>query len=121
MDQVITPTINGMAEEENPYVGFLYAGLIITPNGEPKVLEFNCRQGDPEAQPLMMRLKSDLVELCNAALEKRLHEVSAVWDPRPALGVVLSAGGYPEQYRKGDVITGLDTIDAPVSLLSRHL
>ncbi len=111
MDQIITPTINGMAEEENRYVGFLYAGLIITANGEPKVLEFNCRLGDPETQPLMMRLKTDLVSLCNAALEKRLHEVSAVWDPRAAVGIVLTAGGYPEQYHKGDVITGLDTIN----------
>jgi phosphoribosylamine--glycine ligase len=119
--EVIEPTVKGMAAEGNPYTGFLYAGLMITADGAgggaPKVIEYNCRFGDPETQPIMMRLNSDLVALCNAALDGRLDQVSAEWDPRPALGVVLAAGGYPGSYSKGDVINGLDdadTLDAKV-------
>ena len=108
MKEVIRPTVAGMKADGLPYTGFLYAGLMITADGTPKVLEYNCRFGDPETQPIMMRLRSDLVGLCNAALEKRLHEVTAEWDPRPALGVVLAAGGYPDSYRKGDRISGLN-------------
>lgn len=107
MKEVIIPTIKGMAAEGNDYTGFLYAGLMIGPDGTPKVLEFNCRFGDPETQPIMMRLKSDLVELCDAALDKRLDQVTAEWDSRAALGVVLAAGGYPYTYDKGDIISGL--------------
>ncbi len=109
MQEVIKPTVNGMAEEGNTYVGFLYAGLMITPEGQPKVVEFNCRFGDPEAQPVMMRLQSDLVSLCQAALDTRLDEASIEFDPRPALGVVLAAGGYPTTYAKGKIISGLDS------------
>lgn len=107
MREVIEPTLRGMAQEGMPYTGFLYAGVMISPDGVPKVLEFNCRLGDPETQPVMMRLRSDLVDLCEAALDKRLHQIQADWDPRPALGVVLAAGGYPDAYRKGDIIRGL--------------
>ncbi len=107
MHDVIEPTLRGMAQEGMPYTGFLYAGVMISPDGIPKVLEFNCRLGDPETQPVMMRLRSDLVDLCEAALDKRLHQIRADWDPRPALGVVLAAGGYPDIYRKGDIISGL--------------
>ncbi|EIJ42623.1 phosphoribosylamine--glycine ligase [Beggiatoa alba B18LD] len=112
MRLVIEPTVKGMAAEGIPYTGFLYAGVMIDPQGNPKVLEYNCRFGDPETQPIMMRLQSDLVELCNAALDKRLHEVNAQWDERVALGVVLAAGGYPNDYAKGDVIQGLDQLTA---------
>ena len=108
MDEIIEPTIRGMAADGHPYTGFLYAGLMISPAGEPRVLEFNCRFGDPETQPIMMRLQSDLVAHCQAALEGRLHQSEARWDPRYALGVVLAAGGYPGGYRKGDVIEGLE-------------
>ena len=107
MQEVIIPTVRGMAQEGRSYTGFLYAGLMIMPSGDPYVLEFNCRLGDPEAQPLLMRLRSDLVELCQAALDCRLHTVDAAWDDRIALGVVMAAGGYPGFYRKGDVINGL--------------
>ncbi|MFC4362123.1 phosphoribosylamine--glycine ligase [Simiduia curdlanivorans] len=107
MDEVITPTVNGMAAEGNDYTGFLYAGLMIDATGTPKVIEYNCRFGDPETQPIMLRLKSDLVDLCNAALDKKLDQTSAEWDERAAVGVVLAAGGYPGSYRKGDKITGL--------------
>jgi phosphoribosylamine--glycine ligase len=96
-----------MAAEGSPYVGFLYAGLMISPDGQAKVLEFNCRLGDPEAQPLLLRLRSDLVDLCEAALEGRLDVTRAQWDPRPALGVVLAAEGYPGAVRTGDPIAGL--------------
>ncbi|MEZ5536697.1 MAG: phosphoribosylamine--glycine ligase [Thiolinea sp.] len=112
MQEVIEPTVKGMAADGIPYTGFLYAGVMIDADGVPKVLEYNCRFGDPETQPIMMRLKSDLVELVEAALDKRLHEVTAEWDSRAALGVVLAAGGYPDAYRKGDVISGLDTAAA---------
>ncbi|HHO68579.1 MAG TPA: phosphoribosylamine--glycine ligase [Gammaproteobacteria bacterium] len=108
MDEVILPTVRGMAADGRPYTGFLYAGLMIGADGVPKVLEYNVRFGDPETQPIMLRLRSDLVELCEAALDGRLDQVQAEWDPRAALGVVLAAAGYPGDYRKGDVIEGLD-------------
>jgi phosphoribosylamine--glycine ligase len=107
MKEVIEPTLRGMAADGIPYSGFLYAGVMITPDGTPKVLEFNCRFGDPETQPIMMRLKSDLVDLCLGAVEGRLSRVSAEWDERASLGVVLAAGGYPFDYAKGDEIQGL--------------
>ncbi|MGB9429668.1 MAG: phosphoribosylamine--glycine ligase [Gammaproteobacteria bacterium] len=107
MREIIRPTIKGMAADGMPYTGFLYAGLMISPEGKPKVIEFNCRSGDPETQPILMRLKSDLVELCEAALDGRLQKVKAEWDTRVALGVVLAAGGYPGEYKKGDPISGL--------------
>jgi phosphoribosylamine--glycine ligase len=107
LQEIMEPTVLGMAKEGHRYIGFLYAGLMITKDGEPKVLEFNCRLGDPETQPIAMRLKSDLIELCLAALEQRLDQITVEWDNRPALGVVLAAGGYPNQYRKGDIIHGL--------------
>jgi phosphoribosylamine---glycine ligase len=108
MREVIEPTIRGLAKDGTPYTGFLYAGIMVHPDGTPNVLEYNCRFGDPETQPIMMRLNSDLVELCEAALDKRLDRVHADWDPRAALGVVLAAEGYPDAVRKGDVICGLD-------------
>lgn len=111
MQEVILPTVRGMAAEGSPFTGFLYAGLMIAPDGSPRVLEFNVRCGDPETQPVMLRLRSDLVELCQAALDGRLHEVTAEWDRRAALGVVLAAGGYPDAYRRGDVIEGLPPVD----------
>lgn len=107
MDQIIWPTVKGMAAEGNRYTGFLYAGLIIDSQGNPKVIEYNCRFGDPETQPIMLRMRSDLVELCLAAVDGRLNEKQSEWDEQPALGVVLAAGGYPESYRTGDVISGL--------------
>ncbi|WP_288363091.1 phosphoribosylamine--glycine ligase [uncultured Spongiibacter sp.] len=107
MEQVIMPTVRGMAEEGNRYTGFLYAGLMISPEGEPKVIEYNCRFGDPETQPIMLRLQSDLVALCQAALAGTLANAEAQWDARPAVGVVLAAGGYPGSYKKGDEITGI--------------
>jgi phosphoribosylamine--glycine ligase len=107
MREVIEPTIRGLKQDGSPFTGFLYAGLMIGEDGSVKVVEFNCRLGDPEAQPLLMRLNSDLTVLCDAALDRRLHELDAKWDPRPALGVVLAAAGYPEQVRSGDVIRGL--------------
>lgn len=109
MREVIIPTVEGMAAEGNTYVGFLYAGLMISAEGEAKVVEFNCRFGDPEAQPVMMRLQSDLVDLCQAALAGELDTALIDFDPRPAVGVVLAAGGYPASYAKGKVINGLDT------------
>ncbi|MDP4650529.1 MAG: phosphoribosylamine--glycine ligase [Haliea sp.] len=108
MDEVILPTVRGMAAEGNDYTGFLYAGLMISPAGEPKVIEYNCRFGDPETQPIMMRLQSDLAGLCNAALDGQLDQASASWDTRCAIGVVLAAGGYPGDYGKGAPISGLD-------------
>ena len=107
MQQVIEPTLAGMAADGIPYVGFLYAGLMISPTGQPKVIEFNCRFGDPEAQPVMMRLQSDLLAACQAALQGELANTELVFDERTALGVVMAAGGYPDQYEKGDVISGL--------------
>jgi phosphoribosylamine---glycine ligase len=108
MAEVIEPTLRGLAADGTPYTGFLYAGLMIAPDGTPNVIEFNCRFGDPEAQPVMARLQSDLTVLCEAALEGRLHTVSADWDRRAAVGVVMAAEGYPDTVRKGDVIAGLD-------------
>jgi phosphoribosylamine--glycine ligase len=108
MDEVIYPTVRGMAAEGNVYTGFLYAGLMIDKAGKPKVIEFNCRFGDPETQPIMVRLESSLVLLVEAALAKALDKVEATWDPRPTVGVVIAAGGYPADYAKGDVIEGLD-------------
>ncbi|MDP2126556.1 MAG: phosphoribosylamine--glycine ligase [Pseudohongiella sp.] len=109
MHRVIMPTVRGMAAEGNPYTGFLYAGLMIDDNGDPFVIEFNCRFGDPEAQPVMMRLQSDLAELCQAAIDGKLDQKQANWDSRASIGVVLAAGGYPDAYGKGAVISGLDT------------
>jgi len=107
MDKVIKPTVEGMAADGRPYTGFLYAGLMIDAAGESKVVEYNCRFGDPETQPILMRLKSDLVELCDAALDKRLNAVDVEWDQRAAVGVVMAAGGYPDSYNKGDEISGI--------------
>ena len=112
MDEVIMPTVNGMKAEGNDYSGFLYAGLMIMADGTPKVIEYNCRFGDPETQPIMMRLQSDLVELCQAALAKNLNSYQADWDERPAMGVVLAAGGYPASYKKGQLISGLESADS---------
>jgi phosphoribosylamine--glycine ligase len=108
MKEVMEPAIRGLAADGMPYTGFLYAGIMIAPDGTPNVLEFNCRLGDPETQPILMRLKSDLTELCEAALAGRLDTVTADWSPRAALGVVMAAAGYPDDVRKGDVIEGLD-------------
>ncbi|WP_435275712.1 phosphoribosylamine--glycine ligase [Psychrobium sp. nBUS_13] len=107
MEQVIYPTVNGMKAEGNTYTGFLYAGLMIMSDGTPKVIEYNCRFGDPETQPIMMRLQSDLVELVQASFDKRLDQIDAKFDSRAAVGVVLAAGGYPASYAKGDVISGI--------------
>ncbi len=108
MQQVIIPTVEGMAKEGNPYTGFLYAGIMISPEGIPKVLEYNCRFGDPETQPIMSRLKSDITELCLAAIDKKLDQTSVEWDERFAVGIVMAAGGYPDSYAKGKIISGLD-------------
>ncbi len=113
MQEVIQPTVEGMAKEGNDYLGFLYAGLMITPNGEPKVIEYNCRFGDPETQPIMMRLKSDLFELCMATVTDKLDSALVEWSTDISLGVVMAAGGYPQQYDKGDLILGLDAVDDP--------
>jgi len=107
MEEVILPTVAGMSAEGNRYVGFLYAGLMIDHDGNIKVLEFNCRFGDPETQPIMLRLRSDLVELCQQALAGKLDQAEIEFDPRTALGVVMAAGGYPDTYRKGDIIAGI--------------
>ncbi len=112
MDEVIQPTLDGMKADGNPYLGFLYAGLMIMDDGTPKVIEFNCRMGDPETQPVLARLKSDLVDICLSTLEGDLRERDASWDTRAALGVVMAAGGYPGRYAKGKVITGLDDADS---------
>ncbi|EGR4286909.1 phosphoribosylamine--glycine ligase [Vibrio cholerae] len=109
MREVIYPTVRSMAAEGNTYTGFLYAGLMIDSTGAPKVIEYNCRFGDPETQPIMMRLQSDLVELCQAAIAGKLDQVESKWDPRASIGVVLAAGGYPGDYTKGEVISGLPT------------
>ncbi|MDQ7016664.1 MAG: phosphoribosylamine--glycine ligase [Gammaproteobacteria bacterium] len=112
LDQVIQPTVEGMAAEGNPYSGFLYAGVMIDSDGIPKMLEYNVRFGDPETQPIMMRLQSDLAELCLAALDGTLSQKTAQWDERKALGVVMAAGGYPNHYAKGEVISGLEHADS---------
>jgi phosphoribosylamine--glycine ligase len=116
MREIIKPTVAGMAKDGIPYTGFLYAGLMISPDGTVKTLEFNCRMGDPETQPIMLRLKSDLVTLAEHAIDGTLDQVEADWDRRTALGVVIAAGNYPENPRTGDVITGLpkDLQDAQV-------
>ncbi|MBN2885431.1 MAG: phosphoribosylamine--glycine ligase, partial [Chromatiaceae bacterium] len=111
--EVMEPTVAALAAEGTPYVGFLYAGLMIDAEGAPRVLEFNCRLGDPETQPLLMRLRSDLVDLCEAALDGRLDATAADWDPRPALGVVMAAAGYPDDYARGHLIGGLEAAEAP--------
>ena len=108
MEQVILPTVNGMKAEGNPYTGFLYAGLMIDANGDPKVIEYNCRFGDPDTQPIMLRMKSDLADLCLKGAEGRLKGETAVYDERAAVGVVLAAKNYPGTPQKGDVISGLD-------------
>ncbi len=114
MREIIMPTVQGMAAEGNTYVGFLYAGLMIDKNGAPRVVEFNCRFGDPEAQPVMMRLQTDLIDLCEAALSGSLHQHTIEFDQRAAIGVVLAAGGYPDAYAKGKPISGLD-LPAPAN------
>lgn len=115
MEQVIYPTVHGMESEGHPYTGFLYAGLMIDQQGNPKVIEFNCRFGDPETQPIMMRMQSDLVELCLAACAGKLNEKEARYDPRPAVGVVLAAANYPAEPQKGDVIHGLEAASNDVA------
>jgi len=112
MSEVIEPTVKGMADEGNPYVGFLYAGLMIAADGSPKVIEYNCRFGDPETQPIMMRLQSDIIDLCDTALDGNLDNAEAIWDTRAAVGIVLAAGGYPGGYDKGSIIKGLDGVDS---------
>lgn len=115
IEQIIYPTVKGMALEGNTYTGFLYAGLMIDQQGNPKVIEFNCRFGDPETQPIMMRLQSDLVELCLAAVNGKLDSIQSKWDPRPALGVVMAANGYPGKYTTHDEIHGLPLNSTPDS------
>ncbi|MFZ5654686.1 MAG: phosphoribosylamine--glycine ligase [Pseudomonadota bacterium] len=119
MAEIIRPTLRGMAAEGRRYRGFLYAGLMIAADGSPRVIEYNCRFGDPETQPILLRLRSDLVELVEAALSGRLGEMTADWDPRPALGVVMAAAGYPGEYRSGDPIDGL-TADTDPALKVFH-
>ncbi|MFO7785647.1 MAG: phosphoribosylamine--glycine ligase [Thermodesulfobacteriota bacterium] len=119
MVEVIEPTVRGMAADGHPYQGFLYAGLMIGGDGVPRVLEYNCRFGDPETQPILLRLRSDLTELSNAALDGTLGRLEAEWDERASLGVVMAAGGYPESYRKGDPISGLPE-DEPDDLKVFH-
>jgi len=108
MREVMRPTVAALAREGTPYLGFLYAGLMIAADGTPKVLEFNCRLGDPETQPILARMRSDLTVLCEAALDGRLDATRVEWDPRAAVGVVLAAAGYPDTVRRGDAIHGLD-------------
>ncbi len=112
MTEVIRPTLDGMREDGARYLGFLYAGLMIMADGTPKVIEFNCRMGDPETQPIMARLKSDLVDICTATLDGSLADKSAEWDERASLGVVMAAGGYPQSYAKGATISGLDSANS---------
>jgi phosphoribosylamine--glycine ligase len=111
MQTVIEPTVKGMSDEGNSFSGFLYAGVMINKEGIPKVLEYNVRFGDPETQPIMMRLKSDLVQHCLDAIDGKLDQSEILWDQRTSLGVVLAAGGYPEAYDKGDVISGLENTE----------
>ncbi len=118
MDEVIYPTVKGMADEGNSYTGFLYAGLMIMADGTPKVIEYNCRFGDPETQPIMLRMQSDLVEHCLAALNVQLDTQKTAWDPRPSVGIVLASGGYPNGYNKGDIITGLPSLNQSESDMS---
>lgn len=116
MKTIIEPTVQGMKAAGTPYKGFLYAGLMIDKNGQPKVLEYNCRFGDPETQPIMMRLQSSLVDLCMAGVNGTLNNQTALWDERFAIGVVMAAGGYPDSYKKGDVIKGLDKMGEGVKV-----
>jgi phosphoribosylamine--glycine ligase len=111
MKMVVQPTVKGMADEGNSFTGFLYAGVMINDEGIPKVLEYNVRFGDPETQPIMMRLKSDLVQHCLDAIDGKLDQAVTQWDERTSLGVVLAAGGYPDSYQKGDVISGLENTE----------
>lgn len=120
MQDVMRPTVAGLKADGEHYRGFLYAGLMIGADGVPKVLEFNCRMGDPETQPILFRLKTDLIDLLEAALDGRLAGAKAEWDPRPSLGVVLAAGGYPNHYSKGDIISGLDADSASADLKIFH-
>ena len=120
LEEVIYPTIKGMAKDGMPYTGFLYAGLMITSDGAPKVIEFNCRFGDPETQPIMLRMRSDLVAHCLAALKGELDAETVSWDEKAALGVVLAAGGYPSSYETGDIIEGLSDIKQTPSLKIFH-
>jgi phosphoribosylamine--glycine ligase len=115
MDEVIYPTVKGMADEGNTYTGFLYAGLMIMADGTPKVIEYNCRFGDPETQPIMLRMQSDLVDHCLAAINGELDTQQTKWDPRPSVGIVLAAGGYPNGYNKGDIISGLPDLSPSIS------
>jgi phosphoribosylamine--glycine ligase len=115
LQMVIEPTVKGMANEGNTFTGFLYAGVMINSNGIPKVLEYNVRFGDPETQPIMMRLKSDLVQHCLDAIDGKLDQAETLWDQRTSLGVVLAAGGYPESYNKGDIISGLENTDSELT------
>ena len=117
MDRVIRPTLAGMQADGNPYLGFLYAGLMIMPDGTPKVIEFNCRFGDPETQPIMARLRTDLVAICSATLDGTLDTQTVAWDPRASLGVVMAAGGYPGNYAEGDVISGLDRAESETQMV----
>jgi phosphoribosylamine--glycine ligase len=112
MQMVVEPTVKGMRDEGNTFTGFLYAGVMINEQGIPKVLEYNVRFGDPETQPIMMRLKSDLVQHCLDAIDGRLDQAETVWDERTSVGVVLAAGGYPDSYHKGDIITGLENTES---------
>jgi phosphoribosylamine--glycine ligase len=113
MNEVMLPTVKALAKEGIHYRGFLYAGLMIDADGVPNVLEFNCRFGDPETQPIMFRLESDLVELCIAAIDGKLADASVEWNPQPSIGIVMASGGYPGSYQKGRTITGLDAIEDP--------
>jgi len=115
MNEVLRPVVEGLREEGVRYTGFLYAGLMIGADGTPKVLEFNCRFGDPETQPILFRLRTELLQLIDAALDGKLGKTKVEWDPRPAVGVVMAAGGYPGDYRKGDEITGLPIAPSPTS------
>lgn len=112
MREVIEPTVRGMAADGRPYTGFLYAGLMVDSQGNPRVLEYNCRLGDPETQPILLRLRSDLVDLCEAALDGRLDQATIDWDPRASLGIVMAAGGYPGAYDKGRPISGLPATES---------
>lgn len=120
VQEIIEPTMAGMAADGAPYVGFLYAGLMIAPDGAPRVIEFNCRFGDPEAQPVLMRLRSDLPELCTAALAGGLEGRALDWDTRAALGVVMAAGGYPGSYARGAAITGLEELAGDGDIKAFH-
>lgn len=116
IEKIIKPTVEGMRADGHSFTGFLYAGLMIAPDGSARVLEFNVRFGDPETQPVLLRLESDLVALCNAALDGKLAQTTAQWSPHTSVGVVMAAGGYPSDYRRGDIISGLENIAADVKV-----